>query len=86
MFHVLADSNRKEESDRIEVLTWLQERFPLAMIDHVTAVCRILRTSCLYLSGMCVAQRDTVTVVFGVLFKEFQICKKVIRIWCSAKI
>ena len=41
VFHSLAESNRKEESDRIDLLAWLQERLPLAMMDHVTRVCRI---------------------------------------------
>ena len=36
MFHALAESNQKKESDRIDLLGWLVERLPLVMIDDDT--------------------------------------------------
>ena len=35
MFHALAESNQKEESDRIDLLAWLTERLLPAMMDDV---------------------------------------------------
>ena len=90
MFYILAQSNLKEESDRINLLTWLAERLPLAMIENAVVQGYSPHEVGFYViflspySGICVVQMHA--IVFGVLFKEFQICKKIIRVGCPEKV